>query len=183
MVKANVEKKQAKQRFLILAFGLIIVLFFTGLIYYRFRIGKQQNELINKQKNKLDKNNKEKELLLKEIHHRVKNNLQVISSLLDLQTNNIKDESALLAMEDGQSRVQAMALIHQNLYQNQNVGSISFEEYANQLVKHLASIYEGKNSVEVELLCKETYFDIDTAIPVGLILNELISNAYKYAFK
>ncbi len=183
IVTANGEKKQAKQRSLWLIIGLVVVLFFTGLIYYRFRLGKQQNELIKKQSDKLEKNNAEKELLLKEIHHRVKNNLQVISSLLELQSQNITDESALSAVSDGQTRVKSMALIHQNLYQNQDIGRISFKDYAEQLVKQISAIYGTKKNIDVVIDSKPIFLDIDTSIPLGLILNELISNSYKYAFK
>lgn len=179
------KKNEAQQRqiTIISIIALIISVVAAIFLYRLYGQKKRANAELERKNALISEQKEEKEVLLKEIHHRVKNNLQVVSSLLDLQTNNIDDESTLLAIEDGQSRVQAMALIHQNLYQNQDIGSISFEEYANQLVKQLASVYEKENRVEVELKSKETYFDIDTAIPIGLILNELVSNAYKYAFK
>ncbi|MBL4709347.1 MAG: tetratricopeptide repeat protein [Flavobacteriales bacterium] len=186
--KANTEKQSVIT--ISLSFFLLLIGIAAYYIYDRYKKEKAQKLVIEAQKLIVDKSlielakrDEEKEILLKEIHHRVKNNLQVISSLLDLQTDKIEDKSALIAMEDGQSRVKAMALIHQNLYQNQDISSVSFKEYANQLINQLASVYSPEHTVKVELKSDEVFFDIDTAIPLGLILNELISNAYKYAFK
>jgi len=120
--------------------------------------------------------------LLKEIHHRVKNNLQIISSLLNLQTKNIKDKSTLSAMADGQNRVMAMALIHQKLYQNSDISSIIFKDYTSQLLNQIAGLYPELKDVKREVVSGDIELDIDTAVPVGLILSELITNAYKYAF-
>ena len=136
----------------------------------------QKNSLIQEQ-------NEQKELLLKEIHHRVKNNLQVVSSLLDLQSRGIEDEGALATFMEGQNRVKAMALIHQKLYQNEDLATIDFAEYAENLMKELAGIYPAGSNVNSSIRTEgKAEFDIDTAVPLGLILNELISNAYKYAF-
>lgn len=181
----NSKTAQKRQRFIIyvLSGGALLIAVF-GLIIFRFyRQKRKVNDQLSEQYGTILRQKEEKEILLKEIHHRVKNNLQVISSLLDLQSDNISDKAALSAVEDGQSRVKAMALIHQNLYQNENVGSISFKDYSSQLIKQVASVYSIGNKVEIELKMDTTFFDIDTAIPVGLILNELVSNAYKYAFK
>ncbi len=178
------QESEAQQRKIALISILaLIVSVLLALFLYRLygQKKKANNEL--EQKNAVISEQKEKnELLLKEIHHRVKNNLQVVGSLLDLQSDSISDEAALSAVEDGQSRVKAMALIHQKLYQNEEVGSISFHGYADQLIKQLADVYSGDKKIKVELEKDETVLDIDTAVPLGLILNELISNAYKYAF-
>lgn len=175
---------QESQRLAItlLVFGLLIIALLLVWLYKVYLQKKQSNQDLENKNRVIIDQNQEKELLLKEIHHRVKNNLQVVSSLLDLQTQGIEDESTLLAIEDGQSRVQAMALIHQNLYQNKDVGSISFRDYSNQLVRQLSAVYASGVEVQVETNMDIIHFDIDTAIPLGLILNELISNAYKYAF-
>ena len=163
--------------------GLIIAIFISLFVYRLYQQKRKGVEELS-QKNEIISEQKEKnEILLKEIHHRVKNNLQVISSLLDLQSDNIEDEKALLAVEDGQSRVKAMALIHQKLYQNKDVGSISFRDYTDQLCKQIAAVYTSNKKVEVNIEAEEVLLDIDTAVPLGLILNELLSNAYKYAFK
>ena len=141
------------------------------------------NKALSKQKQEIEKQNEEKDLLLKEIHHRVKNNLQIVSSLLDLQSNRIDDPKALNAIEQGQNRVMAMALIHQRLYQNEDIASIDFQGYLKELTEQIASIYEDGESVRKTVSAPNMELDIDTAIPLGLIANELITNAYKYAFK
>ena len=127
---------------------------------------------------------KEKESLLKEIHHRVKNNLQVISSLLNMQSREADDPGMLDVIKEGQSRVKAMSLIHEKLYLTENLSEINFEEYSQQLIDQLAALYK-RDGLELDksIDAKDIRLDIDTAIPLGLILNELISNSFKYAFK
>ena len=126
---------------------------------------------------------KEKEILLQEIHHRVKNNLQIISSLLKLQIKNISDESTLTLFQDCHNRIKTMALIHEQLYQSKDFSEIDFEEYIRCLVIHLFNIYrQNSGEVLLDLNVKNVSFDIDTAIPCGLLINELISNSLKYAF-
>ncbi len=129
------------------------------------------------------KANKEKEALLKEIHHRVKNNLQVISSLLNLQSGSIEDSNTKKAVKESQSRVKSMALIHQLLYQSEMFSKIDFGEYLEQLMSSLQSAYKkpGRN-IKYVLNTQKIKLDIDVAIPLGLITNELATNAYKYAF-
>jgi two-component sensor histidine kinase len=126
---------------------------------------------------------KEKEILLKEIHHRVKNNLQIISSLLDLQTEHFKDKRTLELFRDYRNRVKSMALIHEQLYQSKDLAKIDFNEYINNLAVTLFHLY-GVNSDDVILkICiKDVFLSIETAIPCGLIINELVSNALKHAF-
>ena len=126
---------------------------------------------------------KEKEVLLKEIHHRVKNNLQVISSLLKLQSEYIKDKKSLQKFKESQDRVRSMALIHEKLYQSGDFASISFKDYIKDLVHRLFRSYEadsGKIALRMDL--KDVLLGIDIAIPCGLILNELLSNSLKHAF-
>lgn len=126
---------------------------------------------------------KEKDYLLREIHHRVKNNLQVISSLLNMQSREANDPEMLDVIKEGQSRVKAMSLIHQKLYQTDNLSEIDFEEYSQQLIDQLSALYKREGlELEKTINAKDIKLDIDTAIPLGLILNELISNAFKYAF-
>jgi len=125
----------------------------------------------------------EKEVLLKEIHHRVKNNMQVISSLLDLQSRCIEDGQLLEMFRDSKSRIKAMALIHEQLYQSSDLTSIDFDTYIRSLVNGLIAFY-GKNSSNVSFDVTANGIDlgIDTAIPCGLIINELVSNSLKHAF-
>lgn len=126
---------------------------------------------------------KEKEVLLKEIHHRVKNNLQIISSLLKLQSSYTKDEQTLAMFKDSQNRIRSMALIHEKLYQSKNLSNIDFAEYIRDLTKNLLRSY-GANSQNISLQANvnDILLNIDTAIPCGLIINELISNSLKHAF-
>ena len=129
---------------------------------------------------------KEKELLMKEIHHRVKNNLMVISSLLNLQSRYIKDKEALGLFRESQTRAKSMALIHERLYKSEDLRSINFGEYISNLANDLFSTYGAdRNRLELDLRMKNTEdlnVDINTAVPLGLIVNELLSNAMKYAF-
>jgi PAS domain S-box-containing protein len=125
---------------------------------------------------------KEKEVLLKEIHHRVKNNLQVISSLLRLQARYIQDEEALEILRDSQNRVRAMAMIHESLYQSTDLGKINFSEYIRNLSNNLVCSYALNKNIKINLTIHQIQLRIDTAIPCGLIINELVSNAIKHAF-
>jgi PAS domain S-box-containing protein len=126
---------------------------------------------------------KEKEVLLKEIHHRVKNNLQVISSLLDLQSQYIEDPALLSQFEDSQNRIQSMALIHEKLYQSNDLSHINFADYVESLVDHLFLSYgRGKHQIKPKINIGNLSLNLDTAIPCGLIINELVSNALKHGF-
>ena len=122
----------------------------------------------------------EKEVLLKEIHHRVKNNLQVISSLLDLQSRSLPEDMSNV-FEDSQHRITSMALIHEELYKSTDLASIDFAAYANNLMTHLMQTYSPVG-VKKEIVVDAQPLTLDRAIPMGLIVNELASNALKYAF-
>jgi PAS domain S-box-containing protein len=125
----------------------------------------------------------EKEVLLKEIHHRVKNNLQIVSSLLQLQASYIKDTDALHIFEESRDRIKSMALIHEQLYQSNDLAQIDFPEYMRSLLNMVLSAHRSANSrVETRLHVDPISLDLDTAIPVGLITNELVTNSLKYAF-
>ncbi|MGL4598766.1 MAG: sensor histidine kinase [Bacteroidia bacterium] len=130
----------------------------------------------------LIRKNQENELLLKEIHHRVKNNLQIISSLLNLQFNNIPDERVLEALSKSKDRINSMAIIHTKLYQSNNLASIDFGSYLDELIASIAKSY-AHNNIKYTLKHSENFFDIDLAINLGLIVTELLTNAYKHAFK
>ncbi len=126
----------------------------------------------------------EKELLLKEIHHRVKNNLQIVSSLLDLQSDHTTDAGALVMFQESRSRVKSMALIHERLYRSLDMASVNIGEYVRQLADDLYRTYKISNfEIALELDIDIPAMTIDIAIPCGLLLNELISNCLKHAFK
>lgn len=125
----------------------------------------------------------EKNVLLKEIHHRVKNNLQIISSLLKLQAGNVQDAQALSVLEESQARVRSMALIHEKLYQSEDLAEINFGDYARELVTYLFRAYSmTTGTVHLKMQVDPVRLDINAAIPSGLIINELLSNALKHAF-
>jgi two-component sensor histidine kinase len=125
----------------------------------------------------------EKEVLLKEIHHRVKNNMQIITSLLNLQSRYVKDKHDLEIFMDSQNRVKSMALIHEELYQSEDLAGIDFADYVQKLASHLFSLYSVSTAViKLSINIKDVLLDINTAIPCGLIINELVSNSLKYAF-
>lgn len=126
---------------------------------------------------------REKEALLKEIHHRVKNNLQIVSSLLNLQLPRIKDAESLAAFQDSQNRVYSMALIHETLYRSGNLASVRLADYVATLCSILFRSYGVKGKrLDLVVDVAETSLDLDRAIPCGLIINELVSNSLKYAF-
>jgi two-component sensor histidine kinase len=176
-IELEVEKERTKVTVFIA--WLIGIFLLISLLILR-KIRKQSKEL--SQKNKLiQKALKEKELLVREVHHRVKNNFQIVSSLLELQSKGIEDEKALELANEGKNRVKSMALIHQKLYQNES-GLVDFDEYIQLLVKELSTLYSSKNKIETRITSENMSFDVDTAIPLGLIINEIITNSYKYAF-
>ncbi|HSR17962.1 MAG TPA: histidine kinase dimerization/phosphoacceptor domain -containing protein [Ignavibacteriaceae bacterium] len=125
---------------------------------------------------------KEKELLVKEIHHRVKNNLQIVSSLLNLQSFYVKDPKILDLIKGSQERIRSMALVHEKLYRSKDLLKIDFEEYSKELISHLFQSYRKNMNIRLNLDIHRILLEINTAISLGLILNELVSNSLKYAF-
>ena len=127
---------------------------------------------------------REKEILLREIHHRVKNNLQTITSLLDLQADSIIDTVNREAFKSSQTRIRSMALIHERLYKSENLERIKAREYIHHLIEYLEGTYQTRDiNIEIKTDVENLFLNLDTAIPCGLIINELVSNCMKYAFK
>ena len=125
----------------------------------------------------------EKETLLQEVHHRVKNNLQIISSILNLQSSYVKDENSLIILKESQNRIKSMSFIHETLYMSKNFGSIEVGEYIKGLTRNLIHSYSiNSNDISLVLDTDEVELSLDQAIPCGLIINEIVSNALKYAF-
>lgn len=126
---------------------------------------------------------KEKEVLLKEVHHRVKNNMQVISSILNLQSSYVKDEYALNLLKESQNRIKTMAYIHESLYQNKTFTSINFSDYVSTLTNNILQSYASTSQkVRLVLDIQKAILNLDTSIPAGLIINELVTNSIKHAF-
>lgn len=188
------QQAEASRRVMYIGFAslFIIILF----ILARYVSKQKSNRLLSLQKEEIDKKNHlletvvmekddlliSKEWLLKEVHHRVKNNLQLVMSLLNSQTNYLKDESAMKAVMESKHRVLAMSLIHQTLYSSENVSSIEMSDYIKTVVDYLQESYETKTKIYFEQQIEPLRLDVSFAVPVGLILNELVTNAIKYAF-
>lgn len=153
--------------------GSLAVLFVT--LFYFFRKNKKTSAALTAKNN-------ENELLLKEIHHRVKNNLEMVSSLLKLQSIKVKDRSTKEVMQASRSRVQSMGIIHQKLYQGRNLGSIEMLDYFKNLSENIVDAYGAHEQVEFRFAMEPIELDVDTAVPIGLIVNELLTNSLKYAF-
>lgn len=159
-----------------LGLGLATVLAFFAISFYRnLNIRKKANKLLTAK-------NAENELLLKEIHHRVKNNLEVVSSLLLLQSSQINDPNIKDAMQESQNRVHSIGIVHQKLYQGDNLAAIEMKDYFLNLSESILDSFGMKHRVKIACAMKELELDIDTAVPLGLIVNELLTNTLKYAF-
>jgi len=175
-LKASQLKKEKNIKWL-LAGGIGLLLLSGVAILALYRRQQRKSAIIEKQAADL-------EVLMKEIHHRVKNNLQIVSSLLDLQSHYITDHQASEAVKEGKNRVQSMALIHQNLYSEGNIKGIRVKEYISNLLQTLCSSYNISNDqVRITANIDNINLDVDTMIPIGLVLNELVTNAFKYAFR
>jgi two-component sensor histidine kinase len=132
--------------------------------------------------NKLIESVKEKEILLKEVHHRVKNNLQIINSILNLQSSYLTDPKILEIITESQNRIRSMSYIHESLYQTKNFSSINFKDYIDNLITNLVYSYRVGSNVIINKDIQDIDLPLDYAIPCGLILNELVTNALKYAY-
>lgn len=177
--------------------GTLLLLIITVLIYGGYRLKKRSNALLLRQKTEIDQKNVslqhlladknqlifEKDLLLKEVNHRVKNNLQIVMSLLVSQSGFMPNDKAQKAILEGQNRVQAIALIHEQLYQTGHTTAIDLSLYVKELVRSLdKSLNDRYNNITITCDVDEVTLDVSQAIPVGIILNEAVTNALKYAF-
>ncbi len=144
---------------------------------------KKLNKESQKERAKAEKALREKDVLFKEVHHRVKNNLQIISSLLNLESAALKDNEIIAAFDDSKNRIKTMALIHETLYQSEDLERIDFGRYVEALAAHLVTTYlTDPERIGLSLKCDHCSMNINTAVPLGLIVNELVSNSLKYAF-
>lgn len=183
VLEANARQAEYQRVTRLLIIGTLVSLLIAFLLYYLFRLRKRANLILAQKNAQISKALGEKEVLLKEIHHRVKNNLQVISSLLSLQSRQLANPQAREAIQSGRNRVKSMALIHQNLYQDEDLVGVDTVEYIDKLTNNLVNSYKVfEKDIEIKTYVDSMKLDVDTLIPIGLILNELISNALKYAF-
>lgn len=183
-LKEQTRAKQARYAILSLIGTLAFLMVVAFLLWRRFVTSRKNAAVLKGKNDQIAIALKEKESLIEEIHHRVKNNLQVISSLLSLQSRSIKNEKAKQALEDGQNRVHSMALIHKDLYQEGNIIGVDLPDYINKLANNLIENYNyDKTKIQLNTKIDDVKLDVDKVIPLGLIINELISNTLKYAFK
>jgi two-component sensor histidine kinase len=173
--KKLIQQKNTNITWLIAVLSLVLILALALLWVYRsLRITK----------NRLEISIIEKDALLREIHHRVKNNLQIVSSLLNMHVRKVKDPSSKKILEEGSERLLAMSLIHKNLYPHADLKSVSLDEYLENLSYQLLENYQlNQNHITLETHLEKISVDIDKLIPIGLVVNELLSNAMKHAFE
>ena len=164
---------------------LLVALAAGSLLVFRrqTRRLKAQNALIQAQNRSIQQALEDKEVLIREVHHRVKNNLQIMASLLDIQSDQVERVSAREILQASKGRIQSMSLIHQKLYQQDHMAELAFEVYLTQLVEAIQVMFAGAECIEVTYALEPCPLGIDSAVPLGLILNELVTNAYKYAFE
>lgn len=134
-------------------------------------------------KQQLELSLKEKDILLKEVHHRVKNNLQIIWGLLDLQQRRLKNKSTQLILDESKNRINSIALIHESLYLNGNFSMIRFNDYVSQLIKNAEQVNNNEKTIRISQKVEEINLSLDNSVPLGLIINEVLSNCYKHAFE
>jgi two-component sensor histidine kinase len=171
-----------------LVIGALLLAGLLGLGYNRYRLKQRSNQLLETQQAEINRQNvslqhllTEKDWMLKEIHHRVKNNLEVISSLLETQSDYLHDPVALTALREGQNRVHAMALIHQKLYQSHSLSVVDMAAYIREIAEHLVESFDCQDTVQLHLNVAPIELEVTVATPLGLIINEALTNALKYA--
>ncbi len=178
---ADQEQSAWQRNFLIAAAGSLLLV--SLLIFYQYKMKQKSNALLTDKNQTIARSLHERETLLKEIHHRVKNNLQIISSLLSLQSKTTNDAATQGAISESRNRVKSMSLIHEQLYQEDTISGVEIKDYITRLVSSLTSSYGlDTDRVEIQIEAENILLDVDSAIPLGLIINELVSNAMKYAF-
>ncbi len=161
--------------------GVFLLIVIATLLYWQYRIKKQANQVVTQKNETLKRLVTEKEWLVKEVHHRVKNNLHTLLGLLESQASHLKDEG-LAAVEVSQHRIFAMSLIHQKLYQSEDIRTILMDRYIAEFVQYLGDRFEGENVAHFVLELEPIQLAVSQAIPVALIINEAVTNSMKYAF-
>jgi two-component sensor histidine kinase len=173
--------QQRKTQWLSIGIAALLAVFLFGM-YFTLKNIRRKRKALTVLNTQLDAKNKQNELLLKEIHHRVKNNLELVKSLIALQSAKLKDGASKEAMLASQNRVQSMGIIHQKLYQGENLGSIEMKDYFINLGEGVLDTFQAEEKIKIECAMDQLNLDVDTAVPIGLIVNELLTNALKYAF-
>lgn len=169
--------------------SILVLILFAALLYNRSRLKNNANKKLELKRKQIDEQNEqlkkllsEKEWLLKEIHHRVKNNLQIVISLLNTQSAYLDNEDALMAIQNSQHRMHAMSLIHQKLYQSDNLSTIDMSWYIFELINYIKESYSSESKIKFTVDAEKVFLDVAQAVPMGLIINEAVINTTKYAF-
>jgi two-component sensor histidine kinase len=201
LLEANIQLRSAelattKTRYLLILFGAAILFIFGAILYRIYNLKQRNNLLLHQQKEQIDRQNAslkrlvdnqvkliaEKEWLVREVHHRVKNNLQIVVSLLNIQSKFLKDEMALAAIRTSQQRLRIISFIHQHLYQTETLRTVDVNQYIHKLVAYLKDGMDGAASVDFQLHIAAIEMDAGEVVAIGLILNEVVTNAARHAF-
>ena len=187
MQQSELEKAGLNRKLIVLA--LLGSLLVTGLMVYLYRAKQKNNTVLRLRQNEINEQNgqlnellREKEWLMKEIHHRVKNNLQIISSLLNTQSSYLDNEQALSAIRDSQNRMRAISIVHQKLYQSDDLSTINLQKYIEELAENIQDSFQAKRNITFNFNLDKIRLASAETVPIGLILNEAITNSVKYAF-
>ncbi len=192
--RAELSREKLTRNITIIASSLILLLFV--LVYNRYRLKQRSNKLLQDQQKIISQKNEalqqtinekddllvEKEWLVREIHHRVKNNLQMVISLLNAQSEYLNHPSALLAIKESRERMQAIAILHQKLYQVEDSTKINMRSYIHELVDNIQQSFDKSERIHFQVDVADIGLDMSQSVPLGLILNEAITNAIKYAY-
>jgi two-component system, sensor histidine kinase PdtaS len=178
--KNRLDREQLVSNFTIAGIALLVII--MALLYRQYRLKQQSNKVILQKNEQLQHFLTEKEWLVKEIHHRVKNNFHIVASLLEIQSSYLKNKEALSAIKESQHRIHSMSIIHQKLYQSETLSTIHMPDYIYELVEYLKESYAIRDNIAFSLEVETIELDHASAITLGLILNEAITNAIKYAF-
>jgi two-component sensor histidine kinase len=164
--------------------GLAVISVMIGfLLFYRNRVKKAEQQVLEEKLNLQDQLIQQKEAFIGEIHHRVKNNLQLVASMLAIQSSQTENKEVKAVFEGSKSRIEAMSLIHEKLYQSTDFEQIQMDDYIKNLVEQIVAAYTGKNSIQLKLAISKITLHIDSVVPLGLVINELLTNSIKYAFE
>ena len=185
--ETQLHQERSTKNFILVGMALLILL--LSLLYLHYHQKESSHKQLRKQQKEIEKKNaalehlvKEKDWLVKEIHHRVKNNFHIVMGLLGTQSGYLKNEEAILAMTESQQRINAMSLIHQKLYQSESLSAINMPDYIHELVDYLKDSLDHRQHIHFDVDVMRVELDLAYSIPIGLILNELITNSIKYAF-
>lgn len=177
ILRLETEGSAKNKRITFLAIGIILLAGLAACMIWLYRrVTKQRRQIASQSENL--------EMMMKELHHRVKNNLQIVSSLLSLQTYKVQDEGTVSVLRESQQRVQAMSFIHQRLYKKDELTAVNMKEYLTDLAESLLSSYGfDRDNFDLQIKIENEMMDIDKALPIGLIINEMITNSLKYAYR